>query len=97
VPTTAEMQYTYSDLISLPPVVPVAVCDHILDIGQTLSKRLRASGQYPVRILPGLGRHHRVSTADLLIYLGHSDVSGRSEAMDGTIPDVTHSQIKDMA
>lgn len=61
---------TVRDLYDLPATIPVTVADEVLGIGQTLSKRLRAQGRYPVRILPGIGRHHRVSTADLLAYLG---------------------------
>lgn len=61
---------TVASLYALPPTVPVSVADEVLGIGQTLSKRLRAQGRYPLRILPGIGRHHRVSTADLLTYLG---------------------------
>ena len=41
-----------------------------LGIGSDLGKRLRAAGQYPVRVLPGLGRNYTISTADVLTYLG---------------------------
>jgi hypothetical protein len=70
VTTTTTHEYTLASLRTLPPTIPVATADDVLGIGATLSKRLRASGRYPVRILPGIGRHHRVSTADLLAYLG---------------------------
>jgi hypothetical protein len=66
--TTSNIR-TLADLAELPPVIPVALADEILGIGSTLSKRLRARGQYPIRLLPQIGRHHKVSTADLLAYL----------------------------
>lgn len=78
---------TVASLAALPPVIPVAVADEILGIGQTLSKRLRAKGTYPVRILPGLGRHHRVSTMDLLAYLGLSSAAEAVVGADAGLPD----------
>jgi hypothetical protein len=65
-----EHTYTIADLYRLPAVVPVAVADDILGIGSTLSKGLRAAGQYPVPLLCNRGRHHAVSLARLLTYLG---------------------------
>jgi hypothetical protein len=50
--------------------VPVALADDILGIGSTLSKGLRAAGQYPVPLLRNRGRHHAVSLSSLLTYLG---------------------------
>jgi hypothetical protein len=69
VPRT-EHTYTIADLYLLPAVVPVAVADDILGIGSTLSKGLRAAGRYPVPLLRNRGRHHAVSLANLLTYLG---------------------------
>lgn len=54
---------------ALPAVIPAALADEILGISQTLGKTLRASGRYPVRVIR-LGRLQRVSTADLLQWLG---------------------------
>jgi hypothetical protein len=65
-----EHTYTIPDLYQLPAVVPVAVADDILGIGSTLSKGLRAAGEYPVPLLRNRGRHHAVSLASLLAYLG---------------------------
>lgn len=65
-----ERIYTIADLYGLPAVVPVAVADDILGVGSTLSKGLRAAGKYPVPLLRNRGRHHAVSLASLLDYLG---------------------------
>jgi hypothetical protein len=65
-----EHTYTIADLYQLPAVVPIAVADDILGIGSTLSKGLRAAGEYPVPLLRNRGRHHAVSLASLLAYLG---------------------------
>lgn len=81
-----ENDLTVASLYSLPPTIPVSMADEILGIGLTLSKRLRAQGRYPVRILPGIGRHHRVSTADLLAFLGlpvKPETPGEGPEQDG--------------
>ena len=65
-----EHTYTIADLYRLPAVVPIAVADDVLGIGSTLSKGLRATGGYPVPLLRNRGRHHAVSLASLLTYLG---------------------------
>jgi hypothetical protein len=65
-----EHIYTIADLYRLPAVVPIAVADDILGVGSTLSKGLRAAGEYPVPLLRNRGRHHAVSLASLLAYLG---------------------------
>ena len=62
--------WTPVDLRDLPATIPVATADAILGIGASLSHRLRSEGKYPVRILPSMGRNHRVSSVDLLTYLG---------------------------
>jgi len=72
-------------LTALPPVIPAATADEILNISHSLGKSLRANGNYPVRILPGLGRSHKISVADLLTYLGLTEVSGRLNGLDGTL------------
>lgn len=68
---------TYADLAGLPPVIPATTADRILGIGTTLGRQLRARGDYPVPLLAGLGRHHKVSTGALLAYLGLDASSGR--------------------
>jgi hypothetical protein len=65
-----EHIYTIADLYRLPAVVPIAVADDVLGIGSTLSKGLRAAAEYPVPLLRNRGRHHAVSLASLLAYLG---------------------------
>jgi hypothetical protein len=77
---------TLVELTSLPAVIPVNLADHILGISKSLGQRLRREGTYPVRVL-ALGYHHRISTADLLVYLGLrlDALTGPSEASDGTI------------
>lgn len=72
---------------ALPAVIPAALADEILGISQTLGKALRASGRYPVRVIR-LGRLQRVSTADLLQWLGapvvhRSDEEVVAEAIAG--------------
>lgn len=77
---------TLAELYGLPPAVPIAAADRVLGVGATLSKRLRANGEYPVRLLPGRGRHHAVSLADLLTYLGLPlPAPGNSSVPDGTM------------
>lgn len=58
----------------LPDTFPVRVCSQVLGIGRNRTYELIAEGKYPVRILPGHGRNHRVSRADLLAYL-HAPVT----------------------
>jgi hypothetical protein len=67
----------YADLAGLPPVIPATLADQILGIGTTLGRQLRARGEYPVPVLAGLGRHHKVSTGALLAYLGLDAPGGR--------------------
>lgn len=72
--TTANEQrteWTYASLVELPAVISVRVADSILGIGATNGKHLRASGNYPIELLPGLGRHQKISTARLFEYLGY--------------------------
>jgi hypothetical protein len=72
--TTADEQrteWTYASLANLPAVISVRVADSILGIGATNGKQLRASGNYPIELLPGLGRHQKISTARLFEYLGY--------------------------
>lgn len=67
-------QWTYDELSKLGPVIPASLADEILGIGATLGKRLRRRGEFPIELLSGLGRHHKVRTADLFRYL-HLDGS----------------------
>jgi hypothetical protein len=84
-----EQSYTIAELYQLPAVVPVAVADDILGIGSTLSKGLRAAGEYPVPLLTNRGRHHAVSLAKLLAYLGlplpTPALTGETRAREGTL------------
>ncbi len=84
-----EHSYTITDLYRLPAVVPIAVADDILGIGSTLSKGLRAAGQYPVPLLRNRGRHHAVSLASLLTYLGlplpAPTTTGETPTREGTL------------
>lgn len=67
-PNRPRPTYTLDDVRAFPAVVPAQVADRVLGIGVTTGKALRAAGNYPVRVLRH-GRHHKVSTADLLAYL----------------------------
>lgn len=88
-PTTTASEWTLAALTALPPVIPAATADEILRISHSLGKSLRANGNYPVRILPGLGRSHKISVADLLTYLGLADAIGRLDRLDGTLQSPT--------
>ncbi len=72
---------TYADLAALPPVIAATTADRILGIGTTLGRQLRAQGRYPVPLLAGLGRHHKVSTGALLAYLGLPAASPGTSAL----------------
>lgn len=85
-PTKTHSSWTLAALTALPPVIPAATADEILGISHSLGKNLRATRDYPVRILPGLGRSHKISLADLLAYLGLPEASGRADHLDGTLP-----------
>ena len=84
-----EHTYAIADLYRLPAVVPIAVADDILGVGSTLSKGLRAAGKYPVPLLRNRGRHHAVSLASLLVYLGlplpTPTSTGETPAQEGTL------------
>jgi hypothetical protein len=84
-----EHTYTIADIYRLPAVVPIAVADDILGIGSTLSKGLRAAGEYPVPLLTNRGRHHAISLAKLLAYLGlplpTPTSTGETRAQEGTL------------
>lgn len=75
-------QYTLEEVRALPAVVPIAVADDVLGLGVTMAKALRATGRYPVRVLR-LGRLLKVSTADLLTYLGAQPTQVPAPAAEG--------------
>lgn len=92
-----EQHLTIDDLYTLPPAVPVAIADAAIGIGATLSKRLRADHEYPLRLLPGRGRHDAVALADILRYLGlplpGPASTGDFSSMDGTITPTTVEEV----
>jgi len=61
---------TTADLRAGPAVIPLwpDACQ-ALGIGRTLGYELAARGEFPVRVLR-LGRAYRISTADLVRFLG---------------------------
>lgn len=63
-----------ADLCELPPVIPAYVADEVLGIGSSLGKALRRQGRYPVPFF-SVGRLHKVSTIELLRYLGFATPS----------------------
>jgi len=83
-PAASRTPITYADLAALPPVIPATTCDAILGIGTTLGRSLRKRGTYPVPLLAGLGRHHKISTGALLAFRGMPTAAPAPSACRGT-------------
>ncbi|WP_440902162.1 DNA-binding protein [Actinosynnema sp.] len=60
---------TREELFNLPAVVNLVTAGRALGIGETKTRELARSNAFPVRLLR-VGNRYRVSTADILAYLG---------------------------
>jgi hypothetical protein len=69
-----------SELLALPPAVPLEIGNRALDIGRTKGYELARRGEYPCKLLR-VGSKYRVITADLWRLLGvHANEHGGSAA-----------------
>jgi hypothetical protein len=60
---------TRQELLALPAAIDIRTAGRALGIGERKSYGMAQRGEFPVRVLR-LGSTYRVSTSDLLTYLG---------------------------
>lgn len=76
-PTHAGL--TRRELLALPAAIDIRTAGRALGLGERKSYQLAQDGEFPVRVLR-LGGSYRVSSAELLAYLGIETPEARDGA-----------------